>query len=88
VCNKEKESPGGVSVVVADRLLLGFVAKLVTRADDLPAFDAGAGHPDGQRARVMVPPEAELRDRHPAEFAVPDHERRIEQTARLQVSMT
>jgi hypothetical protein len=74
-----------VQIVVGDGLLLGFVAEVVGRADGLATSDARPGHPDRHRARVVIAADASLRDRHAAEFGVPDHEGRIEETTRLQI---
>src|SRR5437899_7589850 len=52
-----------MQIMVRNRLLLCFVPELVGGADRLPASDAGAGHPDGHRARVVVAPDPTLRDR-------------------------
>src|SRR2546427_630539 len=49
------------------------------------ALDAGARHPHGHRARVVIASDAALRDRHAPELAVPQDERRVEQTASFQI---
>src|SRR5262245_56653709 len=68
-----------------DGLLLGFIPELVAGSDDLTAFDAGAGHPYGHGAGVVVAADALLRDRHAAEFAVPDGERVVEEAVGLEI---
>jgi hypothetical protein len=51
------------------------------------AADAAAGHPNGEGVRIVVATRffALLRQRQAAEFAPPNHQRRIEQAARFQV---
>ena len=54
------------------------------------AFDAGAGHPHGEAARVVVAAVVRLGERalrvdRAAEFAAPDHEGVFEHAARLEV---
>jgi hypothetical protein len=39
-----------VQIVNRGGLLGGFIAEVVSGSDNLPAFDSGAGHPDGLRA--------------------------------------
>src|SRR5262249_41804588 len=68
----------GVKVVDGDGLLLSFVAKLVARSDDLAALDSRARHPQSHSSRIMVTPDAFLRNGHSAELAMPDHQRRVE----------
>ena len=60
----------GMDVVVVHNLLGRLIAKLVGGADDLPALDAGAGHPKGHGAGVVVAPDAALRYRHPSELGI------------------
>ena len=55
-----------------------------------PGLDAAAGHPDGERARMMIASHqpraaARLVHRRAAEFAAPDHERGVEQAALLEI---
>src|SRR2546425_10317542 len=68
-----------------DGLLLGLVAEFVACTDYLAAFDARARHPDGHRAGVVIAAHAPLRNRHASEFALPDDQRAVEQTARFEI---
>ncbi len=81
----EEVEDGGVEIVDADGLFLGFVAELVSGTDDLAAADFSTGHPDGHRAGVVVAAEASLGDGHAAEFAVPDDEGIVEHAAGFEV---
>src|SRR5262249_31049956 len=85
VIDAEQVQHRGVQVMDGDGLLLGFIPELVAGSDDLTAFDAGAGHPYGHGAGVVVAADALLRDRHAAEFAVPDDERVVEEAAGLEI---
>ena len=64
-----------VEVVVRDRLLHCLEAELVAGADHLTALDACARHQHRLCPRIVIAPEAALRDRHAAELRVHDHER-------------
>jgi len=75
----------GMEIMDSDWLLLGFVTELVAGADDLPALDPRAGHPQGHGAWVVVAAHAFLGNRHAAELAMPDDQRRVEEAASLQV---
>src|SRR5262249_44164474 len=59
-------------------------------AVDHAAFDAAAGHPDGEATRVMVASvvvagQLSLAVDRAAELAAPDHERVVEQAALLEI---
>ena len=60
-------------------------ADLVGRAVGHAALDAAAGHPDREAVGVVVAAVAALAHRRAAELAAPDHQRRVEQAAPLQV---
>ena len=81
----EEVQDGGVEIVNADGLFLGFVAELVGGADDLAAADFGSGHPDGHGTGVVVTAKASLGDGHAAEFAVPDDEGIVEHAAGFEI---
>ena len=63
---------GGVDVVYGLLVLFGGEAEFIGGAYDLTAFDASAGHPDGEAVGVVVSAVHALGDRETAEFAVPD----------------
>ena len=68
------------------RSIDGLVADLVGLAVVDAPLDAAAGQPGGEGVRVVVAAGAPfLHDRQPAELAVPDHQRRVEQAALLQI---
>src|SRR6266571_1423057 len=67
----------GVKVVDGHHLLFRLQAEFVAGADHLPALDARASHPYGHGAGIMVAANTPLRDRHSAELAVPNDQRRI-----------
>src|SRR5215510_4333156 len=58
---------------------------LIRGADDLSAFDTAAGHPHRETPGVVVAPVAFLVEWRAAEFTAPYDQRRIEQSARLQI---
>src|SRR5215468_1664187 len=58
---------------------------LVRGADDLPSFDAAAGHPHREAPGVVIAPVAFLVERRTPEFTAPHYQRRIEQPARFQI---
>src|SRR5262249_25531177 len=55
-------------------------------AEDLAALDAAAGQPHGEAVRVVVAAGRALAHGRAAELASPDHQRRVEQAARLEVA--
>src|SRR5687768_3384233 len=54
VVEAEEVQEGGVEVVDVDGVFDDVPADLVRFSDDLAAFDAAAGHPDGERKGMMV----------------------------------
>ena len=60
-------------------------ADLVGLAVAGTALDPAAGHPDEESVGIVVAAVAFFRDRHPAELAAPDDERRVEQPALLEI---
>src|SRR5207249_2153427 len=54
VVEAEEVQDGGVEVVDVDGVLDDAPAKVVGLADDLPTFDAAAGHPDAEGEWMMV----------------------------------
>ena len=76
----------GVQIVNVHAIFDGPQAQLVGRADHLPAADAAAGHPHREAGRVVVAAVAFFAHRRAAEFAAPDHQRFVEQTAPLQIA--
>ena len=64
----------------------GIPAEFVGRAVDRSALHAAAGHPHREAVGVMVAAVVvPFRGRRPSELAAPDHERLLEEPARLQV---
>ena len=73
---------GGVQVADVVTVDDGFVAEFVSFAVVGPGFDAGPGHPIGKSLGVVVASAvAALVYRLPAEFAAPDDEGFLKQTA-------
>ena len=54
VVEAEQVQNGGVEVVDVDYFFDGFEAEFVGGAVDVAAFDAAAGHPDGEAVGVVV----------------------------------
>ena len=71
----------GVDIVHRLLVLLGGEAEFVGAANDGASFDSTAGHPDGESIGIVVAAVHALGDRQAAEFAVPDDEGGIEETA-------
>src|SRR5262249_12843457 len=57
----------------------------VSRAVNRTWFDSATGHPHGEAVGIVVAAGAAFAHRSAAEFAAPDYERAIQQTAALQV---
>ena len=85
---------GGVQIVEMDAVVDGFESEIVGGAVDVAAFDAAAGHPHGETVVVVVAAFAEplvgagrgqFDGRCAAEFAAPQDEGFVEQTALFQV---
>src|SRR5262245_25982658 len=66
-------------------LFHSLVAEFVGRATALSALYAAPAEPHRKALWVMVAADCRLRNRHAPELAAPDHERRVEQAARLQI---
>jgi len=88
----EQSQDGGVQVVQVNTIVNGPQTDLVRRADGLAAFHAATSHPYREAIRIVVAPRAATIDcraaidsRAAAELATPDYQRRIEQTAGLQI---
>src|SRR5829696_8628027 len=80
----------GMEVADVDRVFDDVVAEVIGLAIDGAAFDAAAGKPKGEAARMMVPPiillrKAALAVNGAAEFAAPDNQRAVEQATRFDV---
>src|SRR2546430_999524 len=65
---------------------------LIGRADHLAALHSAASHPDGEAIRIVIPAMAvaaavgaAIGSRRAAEFAAPDYQRALQQSARFQV---
>ena len=72
---------GGPHVVDGARVLGGVVTEVVGGAVDVPAFDAAAGHPDGEAVGVVVATITALSEGCAAEFTSPDDEGGVEEAA-------
>src|SRR5579859_6349226 len=81
----EQVQNAGVEVKDRHRLFGDLVAEIVTLADDLAAWNAGARHPDAEGIRIVVTSDTALGDRHPPELGVPHDERFLQQAATLQI---
>ena len=64
----------------------GLDAEFVSRAEDLAAFHAAAGHPHTETVGVVVAAVIALGEGRAAEFAAPDYEGGIEQAAAFEVA--
>jgi len=84
VVDAEQAQRRRVEVVALGRILRRLEAELVARAVGRASLDATAGHPHGERARVMVAALA-LRGRLATELRLAHHERRVEEAVGLQV---
>ena len=60
-------------------------AQIVRGTDNLPALHAAAGHPHGEAGGIVVAAVAFFAHGSSAEFATPNHERLIQQPARLEI---
>src|SRR5262249_34357726 len=88
VIEAEQVQQRGVQVVNAGRPLGRLVADLVGGAVMEPRLQPRAGHPDGEDELMVVAALAAdaLSERRPAELAVEQYQRVVEQAARLQVA--
>src|SRR5262245_49476831 len=81
---------GRVQVVDVDRILGDVVTVVIGVAEAHAGFDAAAGQPDGEAARVMVPAivirrQGSLAINRSAELSTPDHQGIVEQAALLEI---
>src|SRR2546425_11798744 len=76
---------GGVQVVDVHTVLDSVVAEFVGCAVDESGLHTGTSHPDGVTVRVVIAAVGALRPRSAAEFAAPDDEGFLQQSARLEV---
>lgn len=87
----EKMEEGGVKIVDVDFVFHGRVTQFIGGAVGLPAFDAGSGQPQTERASVVISARGVAGDvaiggRRSAELAAPDDERVLEQPFLFQVA--
>src|SRR5262249_8526112 len=89
VVDAEGVEDGGVQIVDVDGIGGQVVAVLVGRAVGNARFEAAAGQPDGEAARMVIAAEragqVALPEGGAAELAAPDDERVVEQTAALEI---
>src|SRR5258708_30363198 len=85
VIEAEQMERGGVEIVAVARMLGGFEAQFVARAVAHAALDPAAREPRGERARIVVATLAALRCGLAAELTRADDQRRVEQTALLEI---
>ena len=76
----------GVEVVDLDRILDGSVAVLVGGTVGSTTGDAASGEPHAESELVVIPTVGTLAERRTTEFGTPDHKRRIEKAALLEIS--
>ena len=79
-----------IEVVDRDRIAHDVVAEIIRLADGYAAFDAAAGQPKREAARMMIAAivvgsELSLRIHGAAEFAAPDDQGVFQQAALLQI---
>ena len=86
VVDAEQVQHGGVEVVVGGDVGHGPPRPRVALTVRRPPLDAGTRHPADKRAAVVVASLAPLRERHPSELRVPQHERVLQQAALLEVA--
>ena len=86
VVDSHQVQNGRMQVVAIGLVGGGLVAELVAGAEAGAALDAGAGQPGHEGAAVVVAAGAALGERHSAELGRPDHQRVVEEAARLQVA--
>src|SRR5687767_8581284 len=80
----------GLKIVRVDRVFGDIVAKLVGASIREPRLDAAAGEPHGKAAGMMIAAEVVVRERALAvsrtpEFAAPNDQRVVQQTALLKI---
>ena len=76
---------GGPHVIDGADVFGGIVAEFIGGAIDVAAFDAAAGHPDGEAVGIVVATVTALRKWRAAEFAGPDEQRAVEQAAGFEI---
>ena len=82
----------GLQIVDVDRVFDDVKTQIVGGAIERARLDAAAGHPHRECLRVMIAAQATMENRvafhhrRAAEFAAPNHERLIEQTALFEVA--
>ena len=82
VIETEQLQHRGVQVVDVHLVFCDVEAQLVGLPDPGSGLDSAAGHPHGECVRMMIAAVgAALHHRSPAEFAAPDHQRIVQQSA-------
>ena len=81
----EEMEDGGPQIVDGANVLDCMIAKIVGGSVCGAAADAAAGEPDGKAEGIMIPTVAALCERSAAEFAGPDDESFVEQSAGLEI---
>src|SRR5688572_29568410 len=81
----ERREDRGVQIAERMRLLRGHQPDLVRRANPHSRSNAAPGEPDGEPGRVMLAAMIALKHRGAPEFARPNDESRVEQTALLEI---
>src|SRR5256885_7757493 len=90
VIDAEQSEDGRIEVADMDRVFHDVIAKVVCDAVGDSGFGAAAGHPNRKATRMMVAAivvfrEATLAVNSAAEFAAPEYERVVEESAALQI---
>ena len=87
VVHAHQRQERGVDVVQVDLVFHGGEAEFVGLAIRHAPFDAAAGQPHGKAVRIVVAARRPFPfgKRHPAEFASPQNQRAIQQSATFQV---
>ena len=85
VVQTQQMQNGRMDVVYVSTALDCAKADFVRSSDGLAALHSASRHPDRKSPRVMIPPFALLIERCAAKLAAPDHQRRVQQPARLQI---
>src|SRR5437588_399482 len=91
VVQAEQMQQRGMEIVDVNGVLDNAPADVIGLADDLPALDAAAGHPDAKGKGMMVPTTDALEawsifpQGGAAELRGPDDQRRVQQAALLEI---
>ena len=85
VIETEQVEQRGVKVVDVDFVFHGLVTELVGRSMMDSAFDAAAGHPDGESLGIVVATGAALRVGGAAKFSTPNDKRFIKQSTACEI---